>query len=274
MLSINTYVGYKILNKDKNVENEVKYIDLTEYRGESVESVDDKTSNVVTLVVDNSNSNDEYELIAKLYNQIMSSNYPLDDIDRELNNILLVKLANMNVTENDKNVLFHTLSMIVDDGVNVIDYFYPLAKYVHLQNCNQEHMINNFAEVECDSLNKDMSCIKLESFSEYVTRRAYKTGSRSLIEAVDRINNSDYTLEECLKDLDAVYTVCVIPTDLSEELWQSLFSKLLTTTNEFENVCSVYYDLATFIHRINCEYTHDVNVFGAVECEAVTYKLT
>lgn len=262
------------MNKDKSIENEVKYVDLTEHRGESVESIEDKTSNVVTLVADKSNTNNEYELIAKLYNQIMSSDYPLDDIDRELNNILLVKLSNMKVTENDKNVLFHTLSMIVDDGVNVVDHFYPLAKYVHLQNCEQEHMINNSSEVECDVLNRDMKCIKLESFSEYVTRRAHETGSRSLIDAVDRINNSEYTLEECLNDLDAVYTVCVIPTDLSEELWQSLFSKLLTTTNEFENVCTVYYDLATFIHRMNCEYTHYVNDFGAVECEAVTYKLT
>lgn len=277
LLSVNTYVGFRILNKlnnkDKTViefSDESKKVtlpqeDVVEFTGTANRSDDngiDFNNDGVFKYEDI-----EHKELCNLYDRLLVSGLDTKDINRELNNILLVKLSGLEPTTEERLVLFNNLNRTVSKEQDVIDVYYPLAKYTHLNNCTEVHsMVDD--NLTCNGLKQESSGFKVETFSEYVTRKALESGSLTMVDSIQRILISDYTLNECLIELDAVYTLCSVPTDVSEETWNKLFGKLLTTTGEFENVCYVYYDLALLVHKLTCEYPHYVNEFGVTECKS------
>lgn len=217
----------------------------------------------------------KHKELCALYDQLLVSGIDTKDIDRELSNILLVKLSGVDVNQEQRLVLFNSLRKTVAPTVDVIEYYYPLAQYTHMNNCTEVNHDIVDGRLTCRRLEQVASDFRIETFSEFVTRKALETGSLTMLDSVQRIMASDYTLSECLPELDAIYVLCSVPTDVSEELWVQLFGKLLTTTNEFENVCYVYYDLALLVHKLTCEYPHYVNQFGVTECVSnMPYKLT
>ncbi len=294
MLTVNTYVGFRILDKlsdkDKSViefnDSSVEIILPQESIVPPSSSLDDITGSVGNDTTNNGYGNVDFDKIiieedtkhkelCALYDQLLVSGIDTKDIDRELSNILLVKLSGVEVNQEQRLVLFNSLRRTVAPNVDVIEYYYPLAQYTHMNNCTEvDHDIVD-GRLTCKGLEQVSSDFKIESFSEFVVRKALETGSLTMVDSIQRIMASDFTLSECLPELDAIYVLCSIPTDVSEELWMQLFGKLLTTTNEFENVCYVYYDLALLVHKLTCEYPHYVNQFGVTECVGnMPYKLT
>ena len=168
----------------------------------------------------------------------------------------------MEITAEQRLVLFNALGRTVGEGVDVIEYYYPLAQYTHMSNCTEiDHNIVD-GKLTCRGLEQVANDFRIESFSDFVIRKALEVGSLTMTDSIQRILSSDYTLSECLPELEAIYILCSVPTDVDEDIWNQIFARLLTTTNEFENVCYVYYDLALLVHELTCEYPHYVNQFG------------
>ena len=291
-MAINTYVGFKILDKlsDKGqsvIEFNNSSIEVILPSEESIKPSDTigDISSDIDINIDVSTDNLDYSIsvtpedslhkeLCTLYDKLIVSGLDTKDIDRELSNILLVKLTGIEVTPEQRMILFNSLNRTVPAGVDVIDYYCSLAEYTHVNHCSDEHSLTPNG-ITCAGLQQVAKDFKLESFSEFVTRKALETGSLTMVDSIQRIMCSDFTLSDCLAELDAIYTLCTIPTDVSEDLWNELFRNLLTTTNEYENVCYVYYDLALLVHRLTCEYPHYINQFGVTECvTTMQYKLT
>lgn len=227
----------------------------------------------IVVSLGNETNENPYKDVCDLYDQLLVSGCDMNDVHRELQNVLLVKLTGTKVMSEERIVLFNTLGKTVPLDVDVVDYYYPLARYVHLKSCSQIHSEVD-GNVTCDTLVDMSNSFKVGTFSQYITNKVYESGSITLRDAIERINASDYSLEECLVELDAIYNVCTVPTDMSDELWNQLFGRLLTVTGEYENVCFVFYDLAVLVHKSVCYFPHYVNEFGATECDQMTYKLT
>lgn len=266
------YIGSEILKElreDKNIVFEVSTPSVLESQNEVELTQSIEETNIVPLL-NEPKEEDKYKELCELYDQLLVSGCNMNDIHRELQNILLVKLTGTKVMAEERLVLFNTLCRTIPIDVDVVEYYYPLAIYVHLKSCTE--IMHN--DGKCENLTKAAETFRVISFSEYITNKVYESGSITLRDAIERINSSGYTLEECLVELDAIYNVCSVPTDMSDELWNQLFSRLLTVTGEYENVCFVFYDLAVLVHKSVCNYPHYVNMFGATECEHMTYKLT
>ena len=266
------YIGIEILKElreDKKVVFEVSAPSVLESENEIELSQQLEESNVVPLLNENKEE-DKYKELCDLYDQLLISGCDMNAVHRELQNVLLVKMTGTKVMAEERIVLFNVLGKTVPMDVDVVDYYYPLATYVHLKSCPE--LIHN--DGKCESLIKASESFRVMSFSEFITNKVYESGSITLRDAIERINASGYTLEECLVELDAIYNVCSVPTDMSEELWNELFGRLLTVTGEYENVCYVFYDLAVLVHKSVCDYPHYVNIFGSTECGQMTYKLT
>jgi len=267
----NMYIGCEILkelSEDKKIVFEVSTPSVLESENE-VELVQPKEESNIVPIVDSVKEQDEYKELCKIYDQLLISGCDMNDVHRELQNVLLVKITGTKVMAEERLVLFNVLGKTVPMDVDVVDYYYPLASYVHLKSCPE--LIHN--DGKCEALTKAAEGFSVMSFGEFITNKVYESGSITLRDAIDRINVSDYTLEECLVELDAIYNVCTVPSDMSEELWNQLFGRLLTVTGEYENVCYVFYDLAVLVHKSVCEYPHYTNVFGATECDGMTFKL-
>lgn len=268
----NMYIGSEILRElreDKKVVFEVMAPSVLESENE-VELTQPIEENKIVPLVNETKEEDKYKELCELYDQLLISGCDMNDVHRELQNILLVKITGTNVMTEERIVLFNTLGKTIPRDVDVIDYYYPLAAYVHLKTCSE--FIHN--DGKCEGLTKAAENFRVISFSEYITDKVYESGSLTLRDAMERIISSEYTLEDCLVELDAIYNVCTVPTDMSEETWNQLFGRLLTVTGEYENVCYVFYDLALLVHKSVCDYPHYINMFGATECDNMTYKLT
>ena len=70
----------------------------------------------------------------------LKANFISDDIIRnELRNIIVCGSNATCVSEETWIALFGNLDRTISMYDNVVDYYYPLAKYVHLQECDLEH---------------------------------------------------------------------------------------------------------------------------------------
>ena len=107
----------------------------------------------------------------------------------------------------------------------------------------------------------------------YVLNELYYSQEPSVVEQVNRIYSHNLTLSDVFEELDRIYLISMVPMCFEEDEWQMLFSKLLTTVNDRENVCTYYYDLALYIHTLVCDTDHTLNEFGTYECDEYKLKL-
>ena len=263
-----------VLNKNENSQI------VFEETASNIESIDSDSEGelIATPVVsDESNivveQDNTIQKVCELYDLLFINGCNLQDVNRELSNVLLVRLAGIKVNAEERLVLFNTLGKTVPLDVDVAEFYYPLAKYVHLKNCHEIIHGDENGNIVCDDLNNKAQVFTMMDFEEYISKKVAESGSINLNDAYGRIKAYGYSLDEVLIELDAIYNVCSIPTDFGEDTWNLLFGRLLNTTNEFENVCYVYYDLAVLVHEAVCREEHYVNMFGATECESMTFKL-
>lgn len=264
-----------VLNKKENSQI------VFEETNSSIESIDSDLNEgelIATPVVSTESSiveeqDSTIQKVCELYDLLFINGCNLEDVNRELSNVLLVRLAGIKVTAEERLVLFNTLGKTVPLDVDVAEFYYPLAKYIHLKNCHEIIHGEKNGNIVCDELDNKVQTFTMMDFEEYISKKVAESGSINLRDSFERIKAYGYSLEDVLIELDAIYNVCSIPTDFGEDTWNLLFGRLLNTTTEFENVCYIYYDLAVLVHEAVCREEHYVNMFGSTECNAMTFKL-
>ncbi len=220
--------------------------------------------------------NKSSELYASaLYQKLKNTGIADDVIRNELNNIIVYGSNATCVSEEVWLMLFGNLVDTISVYDNVVDYYYPLAKYVHLFSCDLEHNPLFFDEhrVTCKNIQElyDMYNQQVD-IRDYFREMVYATQDVKLIEKFNKLLNSGIDLELLLCELENVYVLSMVPTGLSNESWEMLFGNLMQTVSCDENVCIYYYDLAFYVHELWCEFEHELNVFGKYTCDA--YKLS
>ena len=269
LLSINTFVGYKIVKANRveldspPLQQEIN-VSGSSITAEAVgeEKISDNLVNIITNV-------EFYKHICELYDNLISHNIAVTEINRELNNVLLAHLVPTDIPEQTWDIMFNNLMKTVSGDVNVVEYYYPLALYKHVNECELEHTYNVDGTIQCSDMVTSLQNYQVESFENYVIRRVEEMEITTIKDALHRILGYGYSINDVKGELDIIYKVCTVPMGVDETFWYQSFSKLLETVNEFENVCGIYYDLANFIHQIECEYPHYINEFGMTECQKV-----
>lgn len=213
--------------------------------------------------------------VAGLYAKLKSFDLSDEVIRTEIENILKMSLTFTDIDEETWMRLFEKLETTINEYDNVIDYYYPLAIYVHTSECELTHN-------SCELDDSRITCATLEqmassafsdiSYAEYVKDRIEASENQELIKEYQRINDAGIKLEDVLKELENIYELAQIPMCIDEDTWNELFKNLLTTVNEYDNVFQVYASLAKFVHELNCDYTHSINEYGANVCDGKILK--
>lgn len=299
LIAINTFVGCAVVNK-----NTIKSEDYTDNKI-GIEIIEDYDysqdileETVVTTEADVSESvvkNGAFAVLSNLLEEsgkdtenILSvsdrnsdlyasalyakaKSYSLSDevILSELENIICFGTQATCVDEVTWYELFGNLLGTISEYENVVDYYYPLAAYVHKYSCALEHSSIFFDEnrIVCDEIER-MYEEKNPSidYVSYVKDMILASEDESLIDKFYRIVNSGTDVESAFYELDSIYYFSASATDLSEELSNQLFSNLISTLQPNENVYSIYYDLAYYIHSLFCDLEHTINQEGMYEC--------
>ena len=202
-------------------------------------------------------------------------NYGLDDetIKKELFNVVTFGLVHPYEDGWKNDILVENLNKSIDYNGDAIIYYYPLAAYVHLFNCKQEHeMIDD--RISCDKINEDLMAMNdTILFANYVVENVLALDDNDPLKtALFRIINSKEDTVTCINELEYIYELGMIPRCASDEEW-ALISHLDATTDEMENPFSVYYDLAVFVHTLHHEEEHYLNEFGQWECQSLRKEL-
>jgi hypothetical protein len=210
-----------------------------------------------------------------LYKKLKLCNIPDDIIRRELDNIIIYGSNATCIDEDEWIRLFGNLDNTISIYDNVVDYYYPLAKYVHLNSCNLEHSSLFFDEfrITCSSIKELYDIYNPQiDIKDYFTEMISLSDNKNLINQFNVLVNSGIDLDILLCELENVYACAMVPMGLEEDEWLNLFSNLMKTVPETENVCMYYYDLAYYVHQLWCDFDHELNVFGRYTCDA--YNLT
>lgn len=314
-VAVNIYAGSKMINKTRSVSEKNLDTDysISKEIGEPISDVDSVVTESTfieekfsesefekdTLKVTNKdpfnqllelykNSGLNYEDIlgvcdrsdalyaSALYQKLINSGLSQEEIEEQLNNVITMGCIFIDVDEFTWYNLFGKLQATLTEFDNPLDYYYPLAKYVHLATCKDEHKecYEDQERIYCDTIDKNLQTMNDGILLEnYVLRELYYSQEPNVVQQVNRIYDNNLTLSDVFEELDRIYLLSMYPTDFDEETWKVLFDKLLTTVDERENVCSVYYDLACYIHMLTCDNDHTLNDFGTYECEPYRLKL-
>lgn len=219
------------------------------------------------------NDRDSELYVSALYAKLKAAGLDDQVIDEEINNIVTYGYSYTDFSEEAWQDMFGNFLQTIDRCENVMDYYYPLAKYLHLEECDLTHTYSEFGDgrITCfdidEKYNKQMNTAI--SYTDYVISKVYESENEELIYQMDRIICSDEDTEECLLELKTIYELAVVPMCVPEEIWNASFKNLLGTVGVRENVCDVYYGLACFVHDLDCDFEHYTNEFGMQECEQV-----
>lgn len=152
------------------------------------------------------------------------------------------------------------------EGTVFFNYYYPLASFVHQHSCDANHKLEEYDVLSCDKINEVSETKALKDKIEYcLTTAPFK-------EFISVYNRFKYkpNFNDYLYELETLYAFGSIPTDYhDEEIWNYYFLNLNSTLIGRENLYDVYYKFAIFVHKLNCEYEHKRNEYGATTCNEV-----
>lgn len=214
--------------------------------------------------------------VSALYTKLKLCNIPLDSIKCELNNIIVYGSNATCMSDAEWYGLFGNLVSTISMYDNVVDYYYPLAKYIHLKECELEHSPLFFDEyrVTCKRIEELYNVYNPQiDIKDYFTEMISLSSNIKLINQFNGLINSGIDLEVLLCELENVYALAMVPTGLTEEEWLMYFGNLMKTVSANENVCIYYYDLAYYVHQLWCDFDHELNQFGMYTCDAYNLSL-
>lgn len=214
--------------------------------------------------------------VSALYTKLKLCNIPSDIIKCELNNIIIYGSNATCMSDKDWHRLFGNLGNTISIYDNVVDYYYPLAKYIHLKECELEHSPLFFDEfrITCNKIEELYNVYNPQiDIRDYFTEMVNLSNDIKLINQFNNLLNSGIDLDVLLCELENVYALSMVPTGLTDEEWLMCFGNLVKTVSLSENVCIYYYDLAFYIHQLWCDFEHELNQFGMYTCDAYNLML-
>ena len=210
--------------------------------------------------------------IRKLYNYVRKYPIKIDSLLEELENILMAKQVSLSEFDYYKNTLFNHLSWIYPEEEGLVDFYYPLAKYMHEQYCSLEHTEEDVI-FYCPSIDERIDRLNETTLLNGVlVEEVEASDDEELKSELNRILRSN-RYDECLTELEDLYLLSMVPQCLEEEDIAEIFPALLETVGERENIFEVYYDLAVYRHMMKCDEEHTLNEFGRYECETGKKKV-
>ena len=210
--------------------------------------------------------------IRKLYNYVRKYPIKIDSLLEELENILMAKQVSLSEFDYYKNTLFNHLSWIYPEEEGLVDFYYPLAKYMHEQYCSLEHTEED-GILHCPSIDERIDRLNETTLLNGVlVEEVEASDDEELKSELNRILRSN-RYDECLTELEDLYLLSMVPQCLEEEDIAEIFPALLETVGERENIFEVYYDLAVYRHMMKCDEEHTLNEFGRYECETGKKKV-
>lgn len=210
-----------------------------------------------------------------LYKKLKRANISDDVIKHELSNIIVYGSNATCMSDDMWYKLFGNLVGTISMYDNVVDYYYPLAKYVHLYSCDLDHAPLFFDEdrISCSQIEEAYKEANPDiDINEYFKEMILASEDIKLINQFSTIMESGIDLSTLLNELENVYIYAMVPTGMSGEEWQMLFGNLVKTVDPTVNVCMHYYDLAFYVHNLWCDLDHQLNEFDRYTCDV--YSLT
>lgn len=297
IVAINLYAGSKMLKKNISEEKvepksvTTHMVEFNNYREVSVESEVLETQEEVSETDVFSRLDKMYESAGKDFNELLSiedkfselyasglyaklKSVGLSDevIREEIDNILAFSLTFTDMDDQTWLRLFGNMESTISEYDNVIDYYYPLAIYVHKNECELSHTAHEFDE-------ERMTCATLEEMAEnaitmlpsidYVIEMIKASEDEQVISEYKRIEAAGLDFNAVLGELNNMYILSQTPMCIDDEVYKELFSNLLTTVGEYDNVFVVYGELANYVHALNCDYEHSVDEYGVNVCEGI-----
>lgn len=289
VIDVNTIQGDTYLELDESVVS--TQVDITEISQDSngnivIEDLKQESdlskleriysesgNNVDSILVNEDKNSDLYS--AALYTKLKNSNIPEDIIRNELNNIIVYGSNATCMSDEEWECLFGNLGRTISIYDNVVDYYYPLAKYVHLYSCDLEHEALFFDDfrISCNNIKELYNVWNPQiDLKDYFTEMVTSSCDIKLIDQFNGLVSSNIDFEILLNELENVYVFSMIPIGLSDEEWLMLFGNLEKTVPVQENVCMYYYDLSFYLHNLWCDFEHHLNQYDRYTCDA--YSLT
>ncbi len=231
------------------------FIDLDEF--ERIKEEEDQTS---------------IDHINRLYNYVRKYPIQLGELINELENVLMAKEVSLSEFDYYQYKLFLELKMIYPEKEGLVDFFYPLAKYMHEQYCSLEHTEED-GILHCPSIDERIDRLNETTLLNGVLVEEIEASDDEVLkDELKRIQTSCKE-DEALTELENLYILSTVPQCLEGYELEELFPALLETVGERENIFEVYYDIALFRHLLLCDEEHTLNEYGRYECESAKKKV-
>lgn len=205
---------------------------------------------------------------AGLYGKLKSFGLSDEIIIKELTKLMEITNSQSCVSKGVEIELLPNLSSTVKEDAFVTEEYYPLAKFLHINTCQENHTgIGD--HIFCEAIYQKEESKKIAKKMEAVLSTC---DDKQVHIAFNRIKNKA-NLQDYLDELEYVYAFGAIPTDSLGADYKTYFKNLQSTMNKRENVFDVYYPLAVIVHEYNCNLEHETNEYFCVTCENVAYIL-
>lgn len=231
----------------------------------------DKSQTDFEFIISNRNNEDKLLFASALLKKLESNGVSRQEIIRELNNIMYLRLFPTDFDDETWNELFGKLCGTVDEFTNVTDYYYPLANTVHLYSCGDKHEVIDDT-TSCDSLQKELADFLSDiSYQNFIYDALVECGNSELLSKYEKLISTGVNMEFYLCELDNLFVLSANPTDFDDDTWDKLFGNLNKTLGDTESLFEEYYELARFIHLLSCTFEHHDQEFGSTSCEGFEY---
>lgn len=270
-------ISVEKINENKIVSNEKKEIDYDSILSTevvyNVEDILDRLIDIYTkdgrnykeILANDSKNSLTYAsaLLIKAYSYGISK----ESLLQELSSIMTYSIS---FTDFDIEVwqdLFHNLLGTINEYENVCEYYYPLARVVHLYSCEFNHTKECGLET-CEGLEEALADEEeCAWYLSYVYEAVMNSKDEKIIGAYNRIYYSSVNINEALAELTTLYIESMDPKDYDSYTWNQYYGNLLKTIGEEESLYDTYYDLAIFVHKLDCDYIHRVDENGQTVCD-------
>lgn len=194
-----------------------------------------------------------------LYFKLKDSSINDDVILNELENIICFGTQATCVSEEMWVASFGNLLKTISEYDNVIDYYYPLASYVHRRYCDLQHESLFFDEsrISCSKIEEllDKKIPKFD-YETYIVDMVDASGNVKIIKQMNMILNSGIDFDTILNELENVYQFANVSIDYTDDVYYSLFGNLKMISSSEVDVCAEYYELACYVHSLLCDLSY------------------
>ena len=197
-------------------------------------------------------SEDQYSDLYSSALYVKLREFGLDDqtIMKELYNVVNFGLVHPYEDGWKNDILVHNLNNSLSYNGDAICYYYPLAAYVHLFGCKQEHETAE-GRINCETIQENLAEMN-ESilFYNYLVENVLSLDSYHPAKlALYRIINSSEDTLSCLCELETIYKASGKSVQSIGESTDVLHLQQ-TLNGEKLDPFSYYYDLACFSHSL------------------------